>query len=308
MAMQDDPLKSMPAGSRIAPAYLNVSLKKPGKVPVTVEDWEYFDGSLLAIGFMEDDFVLHVEGTAVMIGVGLAVSAKHVFTDRLADVRAGDQGIVGLGLTRDGRSVMWVVQTLISLDDNGDLVMLSLRLVSEVPAGAMFSCLPLTARTPQIGEPLTIVGFRFDEPDEAVDRTSCRGIDIAGDMYIARGKVTQLYWPMRDRVLAPYPAIDVACGSHGGMSGGAVLDHHGAVIGVVSRGFKASDGQGPTLVAWITDLFRWTITPTWPPGMYPPNTQLARMPCIQYLGQKFITLNEDSVEVSICVEEECRRT
>lgn len=289
----------MPADSVIDSVCLKVSLSDPGKVPLAMDNWGYFDGSLLAIGFMEDDSILHVEGTAVMVAPGLAISAKHVFTDRLANVLAGEQGICGLGLKRDGQAVMWVVQTVICLDDGGDLVMLSLRLASDLPAGGRFSSLPLTARTPVVGESLTIVGFRFDPYDRGSDAPTDQDIALAGDMYVANGEVTQVYWPIRDRILAPYPAIDVACGSLGGMSGGAVIDREGAIIGVVSRGFDAIDGEGPTLVAWIVDLFRWVITPKWPPGAYPRETQVARLPYVHYLGQEFVHIEGESVELDL---------
>lgn len=303
MVVRDDPLTEMPVGASIEMVCLMVPPIEAGKVPQTVDDWDYFDGSLLAIGFKDRKNVLHVEGTAVMIGPGLAVSAKHVFTDRLAAVVAGEQGAYGFGLKRDGQANFWLIQTVILLDDDGDLIMFSLRLLSDLPDGGRLTSLPLTARTPIAGEALTIVGFRFDPYEELAATAAADAIRVAGAMFTAKGQVTQVHWPIRDRVLAPFPAIDISCGSHGGMSGGAVFDHQGGVVGVVSRGFDAEDDQGPTLVAWIVDVLRWQITPTWPPGLYPPETQVARSPMIQLLGKEFINIKEDgSVEHLLRVE------
>ena len=46
--------------------------------------------------------------------------------------------------------------------------------------------------------------------------------------------------------MAPFPVIEISCGTLGGMSGGAVLDASGSVIGILSAGLSHDDGRGPS--------------------------------------------------------------
>jgi hypothetical protein len=66
----------------------------------------------------------------------------------------------------------------------------------------------------------------------------------------------------------PYPTIEIACGSLGGMSGGAILDDDGFLLGVTSRGVDADDGLGPTFAAWIVGALHRSVELPWPPGVY----------------------------------------
>lgn len=178
---------------------------------------------------------------------------------------------------------MWQLQHFQLSNDGGDLAILSLGLVSELPEGRQFTSLPLTTRRPLPGEPLTIIGFRFD-PDT---------FPYAGNMLTAVGEVGQVYWPVRDSVMAPFPAIEIRCGSHGGMSGGAVLDQDGAVVGVISTGLGLDDGEGPTLAAWCVGVFGWHVTASWPRGFYPAGTLIANIPVIRILGRERLMIKDD---------------
>jgi hypothetical protein len=67
-----------------------------------VDNWEFFDGSLLAVGFREGNDVLKIEGTPIMIGPGLAISAKHVYEDRLDALLEGKEVMYCVGLRPGG--------------------------------------------------------------------------------------------------------------------------------------------------------------------------------------------------------------
>lgn len=67
----------------------------------------------------------------------------------------------------------------------------------------------------------------------------------------------------------PFPTIEVACGSIGGMSGGALLDETGFLLGETSRGVTSEDGLGPTFVAWVVGALNRELEIPWPPGIYP---------------------------------------
>jgi hypothetical protein len=62
------------------------------------------------------------------------------------------------------------------------------------------------------------------------------------------------------------------------MSGGAVLDSQGAVIGAVSRSLSTDDGEGPTLAAWVIPALALRPTVDWPLGLYPADTPLVQFP------------------------------
>lgn len=252
-------------------------------MPVGVDNWEFFDGSLLPVGFIDedaDDDVLTIEGSAVMIAPGLAISVKHVFNDWLAVPPEGRKTVYGVGLRASGHADIWRLENMI-YEDEGDLAVLCLRLVSGLPENGRFTSLPLTARTPQPGEQLTIVGFRFEEGETVIDPATGI-IDATGQLYTAVGEVGQVYWPIRDRSSAPFPCFEVLCGSKGAMSGGAVIGRDGGVVGVISIGLNFNDDEeGPTLAAWFVHAFGWRVTQLWPPSLYPADTPIATMPLVR---------------------------
>jgi hypothetical protein len=265
-----------------------------GNLPVGVDNWDFFDGSLLAVGFREGNDVLKIEGTAVMIAPGLAISAKHLFHERydhLGALLAGSEVLYAVGLRPGGHSDIWQLQHVTASNDGGgDLAILSLALVSDLPAGGRFTCLPLTARRPLRGEQLTIVGFHFDKNNNLLDGVT-GAVTAVGQMYAAVGEVSQFYWPVRDSSLAPFPAFEILCGVKGGMSGGAVLDKDGGVVGVVSIGFL--DEEPPTLGAWCVDVFGWHVTASWPRNFYPASTPIANVPVVRVLDRQHLTIKDD---------------
>jgi hypothetical protein len=284
-----DPFEQAQSPISIVSECLTIPPPPAGNVPVGVDNWEFFDGSLLAVGFIDEDIdndVLDIQGSAVMIAPGLAISVKHTFKDWLAVPPEGRKTVYCAGLRASGHADIWLLEDM-TYEGEGDLAILSLRLVSGLPHDGRFSSLPLTARTPRRGEKLTIVGFRF-EPGETVVDPATGVIDATGQLYTAVGEVNEVYWPIRDTSFAPFPCIEVLCGSKGAMSGGAVIDRDGGVIGAVSTGF---DGGGLTLAAWCVHAFGWRVTQLWPPKLYPPDTPLATMPLIRIREPQFLRID-----------------
>ena len=148
-------------------------------------------------------------GTAVLIAPGLAVTATHVL-DRLDDIVAGHAALLMLSPRHGGLDV-WHVRKVNTATDS-DVAYLSVELASPVDAEWRFTTIPVTTRAPEPGETVHVVGFRFLEPvvDDAVR------VSLRGDLYAARGDIVATYHPIRDRVLMPYPTIEVACGSWAG--------------------------------------------------------------------------------------------
>jgi hypothetical protein len=140
---------------------LNISPVQAEASPSTVENYEYFEGALLTVCIQYGN-TYAIEGTAVMIGLGLAISAKHVFDDHRAALNAGDAVLLCLGVRSDGVLDVWHCYSMATANDT-DLQLLSLKLASGLPADGGFSTIPLTTRMPPPGEQLTVVGFRFKD-------------------------------------------------------------------------------------------------------------------------------------------------
>jgi hypothetical protein len=94
----------------------------------------------------------------------------------------------------------------------------------------------------------------------------------------AAGTVVGVYPNGRDRVMLPFPCIEVACGTVGAMSGGVVLDEHGLLMGVLSIGLSVDDGQGPSYAAWIIKALKLPVDVPWPPGAYRQRTRVLDLP------------------------------
>jgi len=277
---------------RISVSSLNIDPVQAEATPLSVENYEYFDGALLAVCIQYVNTYM-VEGTAVMIGLGLALSAKHVFDEHRAALGDGDAVGFCIGVRGDGTLAAWQVYSMATIPGGTDLQLLSLRLVSDMPADGDFSTIPLTTRVPPPGEHLTVVGFRFDDETASTDSIE-NPVALSGLMYVSQGAAGQFSFPIHDSVLAPYPTIEVLSGTLGGMSGGAVLDVNGHVVGITSRGLETDDQQGPSLAAWWLPAYFWKPQSTWPSGLY--NEEFSTVSdnlTVRVIGREHIKLTED---------------
>jgi hypothetical protein len=114
-----------------------------------------------------------------------------------------------------------------------------------------------------------------------------------GDLYAAAGEVVAVYG-YRDRVMAPFPMIEIACGSLGAMSGGAAFDQFGHVVGILSSGWR--DAEPPSNVAWIIHALMFAVDLRWPPGLYEPETPILELPdeLLTIVGRDNVKLTEGS--------------
>lgn len=256
--------------------------------PQTIGNWEFFGGALLAF-LIEKGDVTKVLGSAVIVAPGLAVTATHVFLQDLEMLlgKGARHYLIGL---RDDKVQFWHCEG-ISYDEGDDLALLSIRPNSDPPADRTYFLFGMTTREPQPGEPLTLLGFRSSDEATAIDNA----VRLDAVLYASRGPVQQIYYPMRDKLLAPFPAIEVACGSPGGMSGGAALDSNGRLVGVISRSFQTEDGCGPSLASWIVRAFPRKLNIPWPPGIHKEQTTLLDIdPSVIFIeGREAITSRDD---------------
>lgn len=287
------PPQHLKPGTHIESIYLAVPPPEgTGAVPAAVSNWNFFEGSLLAVGFKLEGDVLEIEGTAVMIAPGLAISAKHVLDDHFEALREGGEFLYAVGVHADGRTDLWQLQDFRSTGGSGDLAILSLGLVSDLPTGGRFTCVPMTARKPQSSEQLTIVGFRFDDDENLMDPATS-AIKVTGHMFVAAGEMAEFSWILRDKVGSPFPCFDILCGSRGDMSGGAVLDKAGGLVGMISSGFSAANGERRSRGAWCVPVFGWQVTASWPTDFYPPGTSIAAIPEVRIRARENLTVHDD---------------
>lgn len=257
-----DPLARLPAGSKISFEPIPFGGSDASSVPEGVTNWTFFDGALMIVLLTYIGEPPIAIGTAVGIAPGLAVTATHVVEGDLAKLLDGDASIL-CAAPRDSGLELWSVRKVMGTDTD-DTAYLGLELASEVSDGWKMRTLPVTTRTPRIGERLHVAGFRL-----AASQAQDGHLTLEGDLYMAVGEVSAVHHPMRDRHLMPYPAIEIACGSLGAMSGGAVLDESGHLMGVISRGVTTDDGRGPTFASWVVGVLNRTVELPWPPGAYP---------------------------------------
>jgi hypothetical protein len=244
-------------------------------MPDRVLNWDYFEGALLAVGF-RDATGFSVLGSAVIIAPGLAVSATHVFMDRIDDLAGGECSGLCVGI-RTGGVDLWNIRK-ISLDPTDDLTFLSLELASPIGDGWAFSRVPVTTRCPRNGEFVTIIGFRFPEGWGPESNGVLNPPPLTGDLFAAAGEVTAVFYPQRDSVMLPFPVIEIQCGSLGAMSGGAVIDSAGHLLGVISSGLDSETGGGPTYASWIMKGLGRSLEIPWPPGVYREGVAVVDLP------------------------------
>ena len=261
-----------------------VRLVDPGQVPVgavpaSVQNWDYYDGAIVAIGF-SDGRTFTISGSGVMVAPGLVLTATHVLHDHVDALAAAELSLWCLGVRTGGDVDLWALRTLRYPETESDIAFLGVEPYSHLPDGWELACLPLSTRAPRQGATLTVVGFRFGAVPTGAGLPLLDDVPVVsqGQLYTAAGTTEAVHYPYRDTVMAPFPVIEVACGSLGGMSGGAVLDDDGAVVGILSTGLSIEDGKGPSNAAWIIHALMFSVTLCWPPKLYQPNTPILELP------------------------------
>jgi len=277
----DDPLADWPKAAPITIHLVEPGFARGSAVPGGVKNWDYYDGAIVMVGITDGE-TFTVEGSGVMVAPGLVLSATHVLRDHADAIVNRELSVYCIGVRSGHRADLWAVRrSLRYAEDNSDIMFLGVELNSEISDDWYVSCLPISTRTPVVGETLTIVGYRFDRPDALPELLPIvRGVRAVGrgDLFVAVGETETVHYPRRDALLAPFPAVEISCGSLGGMSGGAVIDESGALIGILSRGFETEDGRGPSTAAWIIHALVFSVTLPWPPGVYKANTPILDLP------------------------------
>jgi len=261
----DDPTKSAPIGTELRINHVHFS---PHGASGTgeVENWDFFGSALLAVQFGTPE-VSRVDGSAVLIGPGLALAARHVFDPVIDDLRASRLGALAFSIMPDGL-MFWRLRQVFYNDT--DVVLLRLELASPVPTDGL-TCATLTTRTPAIGEPVMIAGARGEEVGTARDSPARLSVRVGV------GEVGEVHSSGRDRMLMPDPCLRVDCLTVGGMRGGPAFDKDGNVLGILSRSWSTNDDLGPSYVAFWWPVAAQMIETIWPAGLISLPTSLLEL-------------------------------
>jgi hypothetical protein len=234
-----------------------------------IDNMAHYDGVLLSVHFFTETWNT-VDGSAVMVAPGIALASAHVIEPNIPNIMASKHGIFCMGLTPSGPR-HWFVRHINEVNGT-DLVILALDFASPMPLDGRFVQAMMTTRLPKIGEPVMIVGFRSSDENLPAEEGIYFPVEEGYVKYGAEvrtgvGEVTEYHLHGRSGH-PPGPAIEVACSTPGGLSGGPAFDRNGMVVGILSKSFDFPDGRGPSQVSLLAPALVQTITPSFLPNFY----------------------------------------
>jgi hypothetical protein len=185
-------------------------------------------GALLALAIAGS-----VEGSATLVGPGLALCANHV-------LRAASPHEIAVQGTTEAGTLAWTVKHVLHVPDS-DLAMLSMTLAAPLPANRALAVAHMTTRMPVEGEPVTLLGF---PPGTGASQAT-------------RGTVSEVFLGGRERVTGP--SVAVSCAAFPGLAGAVVFDARGYLVGAVS-----STSAAATYVSHVVPALMCPVTPEWP--------------------------------------------
>jgi hypothetical protein len=251
-----DPLLDLPVGAKIAFSSQLFPSDAPGGL-TAILNWDFFDGAVIGLHF-GDPLNQLVLGSGVMVAPGVALAAKHVVESEIEAIIQGGTGFICTAIASSGLMV-WRPRH-VTLVENTDLALLTLECASPLPE--VLRNATISTRLPKLGERIFIAGVRHEFE---IGRELS---DINMRMMVAVGTVTERYEIGRDRVMYPWPVLEVDCHALHGMSGGPAFDERGFLIGLLSASTDA-EPPGPAFVSLLWPALATRVTPPWPPGLYP---------------------------------------
>ena len=215
-----------------------------------VANMAHYKGSQAYIAFWRDNWST-VEGSAVVIGPGLAVTALHVLDELMPEIVQGKLNLMLIAPTPDGGRA-WRIRNVTRVGGT-DLAILSLGLGSRMPRQRKLDCLRLCAVPPKVGDLVMISGFRAAEDvvkaDEGVYFPASE-TSIKHGMRLWRG--VGIVQPNSQHHSL---CIQVDVRSLGGMSGGAAFNSKGECFGILSSSIDHEDGAGTSRIHLLWPSF-----------------------------------------------------
>lgn len=249
---------------------------RPASELTAFADWDAFDGLLLMVYFGTESYDT-IEGSAVMVAPGVALSAAHVISDWISAVTQGNAGCMLTGFVK-GAQTYWRASG-VRVDAETDLAIISVEPADEPTREKLVRLAHLTTRTPEVGESLMFCGYRGAATKFMHDGNE---IELSATAYISTGKVAQIHAAQRDRTRYRWPCYEVDCVIVGGMSGGPVFDSQGYLVGVTGAGLEmVEDGQpkavSPSYAWQVWPCLLRPFRPTWPKAINSGVTSLLEM-------------------------------
>jgi hypothetical protein len=188
-----------------------------------------------------------VVGSGVMVAPGMVLTATHV----LDGFEKGGGGPVLLTFLPDAARA-WLPIDVMTLsgpsafgDDRrivSDISLVSCTLNSDAQSTHALQLAPMKVALPLLGERLWAIGFRHQDIHD--------GAALVSPM-ISSGVVTAAFPQGRGERMAS-PCFEVSMETIGGMSGGAVVNTDGDLVGIVSSSLEG----GPSYMTLIWDALR----------------------------------------------------
>jgi hypothetical protein len=259
----DNPLKKIKIGDKIDFKFGRINHNYHAK-PTWNEIWHQYNGVLLAIQFRNHSKnTFGIEGSAVMVAPGVALSAKHVFERHIDEFNSWNESALAIGLHKEGLQI-WHL-TKLKFVTNSDIAILTLELASELPEDKSFNHAEISTRLPKLDEELLITGYRtWNSNPTSIKINSNELMKSVGNVYAINGTVTNRYPSGRDNHMLSWPSLEVNCPSIGGMSGGPVFDTNGLLIGLLCSSFES----GPSYISLIWPSLVTIFDGGWPTSTY----------------------------------------
>lgn len=200
-------------------------------------------------------------GTAFLVGPNLAMTATHVldqpFDRRFHDCPPEEFAVVAFQVVaRRPSPLLWRVKSMgryPSLSEKYDRPF-DIGLLALTPFGEAISEIEpyrhlffeLNVATPRINARIVAYGFTKSRLQPSLEDPM--EYTLTHTFQRVEGTITAVHFPMRDQAGMPFPCFEIDGDFDPGMSGGPVLNSHGHVCGVISRG----SGLG---VSWASVLW-----------------------------------------------------
>jgi len=197
----------------------------------------------------------HASGTAVSVGGGLLMTAKHVVEDywerlgtggRLRGSLSANFRIVARQMLGAGKELAYWRATRCWTSPATDIAFILVVPLSESAARYRRWRVPqLQLNPPQTGE--KVVAFGYHTPEVSVTRDANR-LRVEWDDHpsVSVGEVTEVHPVLRDRHLLRFPCFQTNSRFDGGMSGGPIFNDQGQVCGLVCATMVGDPQAGHT--------------------------------------------------------------